>query len=167
MKLPEQFSMNLLALIGNNVGRALETRFFAQAKTLGVPRIIGYALQVNVNQTNTDTPVTLFLLPGTNFTVTKLQVNNASVSLTTATASLYTATGGGGGSGTALAADQALSALTVVGVGNANLTLASAASNTVLNTTTLGLADTLYIRIGTAQGAAATADFYIWGECLP
>lgn len=159
--------MNLLALIGNNVGRALETRFFAQAKTLGVPRIIGYALQVNVNQTNTDIPVTLFLLPGTNFTVTKLQVNNASVSLTSATASLYTATGGGGGSGTALAADQALSALTVVGVGNANLTLASAASNTVLNTTTLGLADTLYIRIGTAQGAAATADFYIWGEPLP
>ena len=159
--------MNLLALIGNNVGRALETRFFAQAKTLGVPRIIGYALQVNVNQTNTDIPVTLFLLPGTNFTVTKLQVNNASVSLTSATASLYTATGGGVGSGTALAADQALSALTVVGVGNANLTLASAASNTVLNTTTLGLADTLYIRIGTAQGAAATADFYIWGEPLP
>lgn len=158
--------MNLLAYIGNNVGRALESRFFSQAKTLGVPRIIGYALGVNCNSATTDTAITLYLMPGTNFTVTKLQVNNASVSLTTATASLYTATGGSGGSGTALAADQALSALTVP-TSNANLTLASAASNTVLNAATLALANTLYLRIGAAQGAAATADFYIWGECLP
>lgn len=159
--------MNLLALFGNNVGRALEARFFAQAKSHGIPRIIGYALGVNCNVTNTDLAVPLYLLPGANFTVTKFQVNNASVSMTTATVSLYTASGGGGGSGTAIAADQALSALTVVSVGNANLTLAAAASNTVLNTATLGTINNLYIRIGTAQGAAATADFYIWGEVLP
>lgn len=159
--------MNLLAYIGNNVGRALESRFFAQAKTLGVTRIIGYALGVNCNSATTDTAVPLFLLPLTNFTVTKVQVNNASVSLTTATASVYTATGGSGGSGVALAADQALSALSTTLTGNMNMTLASAASNTVLNAGTLATGTTLYVRIGTAQGAAATADFYIWGECLP
>ena len=159
--------MNLLALFGNAVGRAMESRFFSEAKVLGVPRIIGYALGVNANSATTDTAIALFLLPGTNFTVTKLQINNASVSLTAATGSLYTATGGGGGSGTALAADQALSALTVTSVGNANLTLASAASNTVLNTATLATANTLYFRIGTPQSATATVDVYIWGECLP
>lgn len=159
--------MNLLAYFGNAVGRSFEARFFSQAKVLGVPRIIGYALGVNVNQTNTDILVNLFLLPGTNFTVTKAQVNNASVSLTTATASVYTASGGSGGSGMALAADQALSALSTTLTGNMNMTLASAASNTILNAATLVNPTTLYIRIGTAQGAAATADFYLWGECLP
>jgi hypothetical protein len=159
--------MILLNYFGNAVARAFEARFFSQAKVLGVPRIIGYALGVNANSANTDNAISLYLLPGTNFTVTKLQVNNASTSLTTATVSLYTATGGSGGSGTALAADQALSALSVTGVGNANLTLASAASNTVLNQATLATPTTLYLRIGTAQGAAATFDAYIWGECLP
>ena len=156
--------MNLLAYVGNNVGRAVESRFFAQAKVLGVPRIIGYALGINANSASTDTAVSLFLMPGTNFTVTKLQVNNASTSLTTATMSLYTAAAAGG---SALAADQALSALTVATTGNANLTLAAAASNTVLNAATLTTANTLYLRIGTAQGTAATVDAYIWGECLP
>lgn len=164
--------MNLIAQFGNAVARAFESRFFAQAKVHGVPRIIGYALGVNCNSATTDTAVNLYLLPGANFVVTKFQANNASVSLTTATVSLYTATGGSGGSGTGLATDQALSALSTVGTGNVNLTLASAATNTVQNTVTLGTitggtANTLYIRIGTAQGAAATCDFYIWGEVLP
>jgi hypothetical protein len=156
--------MNLLLLSGNRVSDARTNSFFADAPVCGVPRIIGYALGVNANIAGSDNPIVLNMLPGANFIVTKLQLNNASTSLTTATASLYTATGGSGGSGTALVADAALSAMTTTTY-NLVMTLATAASITVLNQATL--ANNLYFRIGSAQGAAATVDCYIWGEVLP
>jgi hypothetical protein len=156
--------MNLLLLSGNRVADAKTNKFFTEAPVCGVTRIIGYALGVNANSATTDNAIDLKVLPGANFIVTKVQLNNASISLTTATASLYTATGGSGGSGTALVADAALSAMTSTTY-NLVMTLAAAASNTVLNQATL--ANNLYFRIGTAQGAAATVDVYIWGEVLP
>ena len=158
--------MNLLQLSGNRVADAKTNKFFADAPVCGVPRIIGYLLGVNLNAATTDYAVEMKMLPGANFVVTKVQVNNASTSLTTATASVYTATGGSGGSGTALVADAALSALTVA-TSNLQMTVAAAGTNTVWNQATLGTANFLYVRCGTAQGAAATADFYIWGEVLP
>jgi hypothetical protein len=161
--------MNLLSLFGNRTGQSRESLFSFDAKTCGIRRIIGVALGVNLNSVG-DTAFTipglqttqsfLALLPGCNFIVTALFANNASVSLTTAQAALYTAVAAGG---TNLAAAQALTGLTVP-TSNLSLTLAAAAGTTVLNQTT---APTLYLRNTTAQGAAATADFYLEALVLP
>lgn len=153
--------MNINPVAGNAVSQARENMFFSDAKCVGIQRIIGYALGVNVNQTNTDVTIPLIMLPGSNFVVTKVQLNNASVSLTTATASVYPAVAAGGNN---IVADAALSALTSA-TKNLAMTLAAGASANVLNQTTQ--ANSLYFRVGTAQGAAATVDVYIWGECLP
>lgn len=153
--------MNINTAKGNAVGQSRAENFFADSLAVGIQRIIGYALGVNVNQTSTDVPITLLMLPGTNFVVTKVQLNNASTSLTTATASVYPAVAAGGNN---IVADAALSALTST-TKNLSMTLAAGASANVLNQTTQ--ANLLYFRVGTAQGAAATVDVYIWGECLP
>lgn len=153
--------MNPNPVAGNAVSQARENTFCYDAKTCGIQRIVGVALGVNVNQTSTDVPIPLIMLPGTNFVVTKVQLNNASTSLTTATASVYPAVAAGGN---AIVSDAALSALTS-STKNLAMTLAAGAATNVLNQTTQ--ANTLYFRLGTAQGAAATVDVYIWAECLP
>ena len=143
------------------VGTSRAGVFHVDSLAAGIERIIGVALGVNVNQTSTDIPTTLLLLPGSNFEVTRLSANNASISLTTATAGLFTAAAGGG---TALASDQALSALTAA-TKNLNLTMAAGAAANIWNQVTQ--VNLLFLRVGTAQGAAATCDFYIWGKVLP
>ena len=153
--------MNPIKTPGVSVGTARENLFVQDAPVCGIRRIIGILLGANVNQTTTDIAVPLILLPGANFVVTNVMLNNASTSLTTATASVYTATAAGG---TNLAADQALSGLTAA-TSNLNLTLAAGAATNVLNQTTQ--ANVLYFRVGTAQGAAATVDVYIWADVLP
>lgn len=153
--------MNPITTPGEQVGSARTNLFVQDAPTCGIKRIIGILLGVNVNSAATDYPVSLILLPGCNFVVSQVMLNNASTSLTTATAGLFTATAGGG---TALASDQALSGLTA-STKNLNLTLAAGAATNVLNQTTQ--ANSLYFRCGTAQGAAATVDVYIWGDVLP
>lgn len=153
--------MNPLLNQGEAIGQARAGLFPQDAPVVGVRRLIGVLLGVNVNQTSTDIAIPLLLLAGCNFIVSAVTLNNASVSLTTATAGLFTATGGGG---TSLAADQALSALTAAAK-NLDMTLAAGARANVLNQNTQ--ANVLYFRVGTAQGAAATVDVYIWGDVLP
>ena len=132
------------------------------APVTGVRRLIGVALGVNLNQTNTDIAIPLILLPGCNFVPSAVMINNASVSLTTATFGVFSAAGGTGV--TIVTASAALSSLTTA-TSNLNATLAATATTTVLNQATLS--NTLYFRVGTAQGAAATADVYIWADVLP
>lgn len=151
--------MNILPYGGNAVSAAREQLFFSDAKTCGIRRIVGYALGVNVNQTNTDIAIPLILLPGSNFVLRGVQLNNPSISLTTATAGVFTAAGG---TGTTLVTSAALSSLTAATV-NLDMTLATQAL--VLNQTTQ--ANVLYFRVGTAQGAAATVDLYLWADVLP
>jgi hypothetical protein len=157
--------MNPITFGGKRLGSVRDTTFVNDSYVHGVRRIIGYALSVNVNQTNTDVPITLLLNPGANAVVRDLMVNNASTSLTNATAGLFTAAAGGG---TAIVSNAALSALTTATT-NLEMTIATTAfivNQTTQFSTTLA-ASVLYLRIGTAQGSAATADFYIWGDVIP
>lgn len=88
--------------------------------------------------------------------ITGVRCVNASTSLTTAAGGIYTAASKGGIA--VVAAAQAYSALTGPTLG-AELTLAAAGLD-ILATSAL------YLSLTTAQGAAATADFYVRGIIL-
>jgi hypothetical protein len=119
----------------------------------------GFVDGVNLNTTNTDTPITISSSTP-NYQIRLVAVSNASTSLTTVTAGVFTATGGGG---TTVSANQALSGITS--------TTANSASNgialTLANPGTWFNSATLQFRTGTAQGAAATANVYIFIAPLP
>lgn len=113
-------------------------------------RLLASYQGVNVNSTG-DT-----VLPVQNtgrFSVSNVICTNASTSLTTATAGLFTAPNAGG---TAIVADAALSGLTSASVVSQR-TVASTAAQTGGN---------LYLNVGTAQGAAATMDVFVYGYDL-
>jgi len=100
-----------------------------------------------------DTPLLIPLPPGfTRYRVARVTLLAPSVSLTAAQAALYNAASGGG---VAICSPQALSGLTAstpATAGNAiDLTLALAAA-------TFFTATTLFFRITTGQGSAATVD---------
>lgn len=126
----------------------------AARTTLGkvLPRygLLASKTAVDLNSATSDNAVTV---EATRYRIDKVTFDNASINLTTATAGVFSAAGGGG---TTIAADQALSALTAATKFD-DLTLGAGVGTDVLT------AGTLYIRCGTAQGAAATADCYIFG----
>jgi hypothetical protein len=113
-------------------------------------RLLASYQGVNVNATG-DT--VLPILNTTNYSVSNVIFTNASVNLTTAAAGLFTAPSAGGTGIVANAALTALSAATVV----SQRTVASTATQTGQN---------LYVNVGTAQGAAATMDVYVYGYDL-
>lgn len=121
----------------------------------------GWKQSVNLNSANTDNEIRI-KPHWTNYYLHSVIVKNKGTtgSITTATAGLFTATGGGG---TALAATQSLSMLTSNAVNTAGglMHLTLSATNQWQNRTSL------YFRVGTAQGAAATADVYIYILPLP
>ena len=89
--------------------------------------------------------------------IRRIVVQNASVNMTTAAGGFYT---GAGKTGTVIvAAAQVYSALTAAGIW-IDLTLAAG----VLTGTAALTATTIYFALTTAQGAAATADIYIFGD---
>lgn len=108
---------------------------------------------VNLNSAATDNAVTV---ESSKYRVDKIVVANASVNMTTATLGVFTAAGGGG---VTVAADQPLSALTA-STKFADLTLGGSVTADVVT------AATLYVRVGTAQGVAATGDVFIFGWIL-
>lgn len=121
------------------------------------PRIgalaIGRLIGANMNVT-TDQAIPLFVPPTKRFRVVKITVENASLSLTTAVGGVYRAASKGG---TAMVANsQAYSGLTA-GTLALDLTLATA-------TTVEAVATALYLSLTTAQGAAATADVFVYGD---
>jgi hypothetical protein len=120
-------------------------------KTLPRHGILGYRAAIDLNTATTDYAITIS--GGTRYRVEKVVVENGSISITTATAGLFTA---GGGGGTAIANDQALAALTS-SAKFLDLTLQAVAG------TDLFSAGTLYFRVGTPQGAAATATVWVHG----
>ena len=93
------------------------------------------------------------LLDSSSYSVKFVVFTNASVSLTTAAAGLFTAPSAGG---TGIVANAALTALTGSTVVSER-TVASTAAQTGQN---------LYVNVGTAQGAAATFDVYVYGYDL-
>jgi len=113
-------------------------------------RLLASYQGVNVNQTG-DT--VLPINNTTNYSVSNVIFTNASTSLTTALAGVFTAPGAGG---TGIVANAALSALTASTVVSQR-TVASTAVQTGQN---------LYVNVGTAQGAAATMDVFVYGYDL-
>ena len=113
-------------------------------------RLLASYQSVNVNATG-DT--VLPILNTGNYSISNVIFTNASTSLTTAAAGLFTAPSAGG---TGIVANAALSALTGATVVSQR-TVASTAAQTGQN---------LYVNVGTAQGAAATMDVYVYGYDL-
>ena len=110
-------------------------------------RLLAVATGVNVNATG-DTA--LPIINSSNYSVANVVFTNASTSLTTAAAGLFTAPTAGG---TGVVANAALSALTGSSV---------VSQRTVASTATLS-GQNLYLNVGTAQGATATMDVYVYG----
>ena len=113
-------------------------------------RLIASAQGVDLNAV-ADT-IASILVAG-NVSVQSIIVANASTSLTTAELAVYT---GPGATGTAVKSAYALS-----GNNSTTAVVVTAATSTASITTT-----PLYIRCTTAQGAAATADVFIYGYDL-
>jgi hypothetical protein len=117
-------------------------------------RLLASFQSVNVNATGD----TVLPIQNTNsYSVSNVIFTDASTSLTTALAGVFTAPNAGG---TAIVANAALSALTGPTVVSQR-TVASTAIQTGQN---------LYVNVGTAQGAAATMDVFVYGydlEFLP
>jgi len=113
-------------------------------------RLLASYQSVNVNATG-DT--VLPILNTGSYSISNVIFTNASTSLTTALAGLFTAPSAGG---TGIVANAALSALTGATVVSQR-TVASTAAQTGQN---------LYVNVGTAQGAAATMDVYVYGYDL-
>ena len=132
-----------------NPGPASTTTIHPQNVTTNQAiRLLAVATGVNVNATSDQ--ATLQIINSTNYSVSNVVFTNASVSLTTAAAGLFTAPSAGG---TAIVANAALSALTGSTVVSQR-TVASTATQSGQN---------LYLNVGTAQGAAATMDVYVYG----
>jgi len=109
---------------------------------------------VNLNAAG-DTAVPVILPTGfTRFQVNSVVVAHASTSLTTATLGVYTAASAGG---LAIVTTAALSGITAT----TESTAANMLSMSVADTNGSTNVKNLYIHVGTAQGAAATADVMI------
>lgn len=113
-------------------------------------RLLAVYKGVNVNATG-DT--VLPIITATTYSVSNVIFTNASVSLTTALAGVFTAPAAGG---TAVVANAALSALTG----------STVVSQRTVATTAAQTSQNLYLNVGTAQGAAATMDVYVYGYDL-
>ena len=113
-------------------------------------RLLASYQSVNVNATG-DT-----VLPignTTNYSVSNVIFTNASTSLTTAAAGVFTQPAA---AGTAIVANAALSAMTS----------SSVVSQRTVASTAVQAGQNLYVNVGTAQGAAATMDVFIYGYDL-
>jgi Tfp pilus assembly protein PilV len=116
--------------------------------------LIGRLIGANMNAT-TDQAIPLFVPATAAYKVAKITVTNASANLTTAVGGFYTATSKGG---VALVANtQVYTALSTAGK-SLDVTLAAAAA------ITNAAATPLYLSLTTAQGTAATADVYVFGD---
>lgn len=116
---------------------------------------------VNMNTATTDHAITITLPAGvTTYAVADIALWGASHTLTTATLSCYTATSA---SGVEVAADQAIT--NTSGTANTNLNLQHLSLYTD-NATTALTSGTLYARVGTAEGAAATANVTVTIQLL-
>lgn len=111
-------------------------------------RLLAVATGVSVNATGDQ--ATLAIINSTNYSVSNVVFTNASISLTTAAAGLFTAPSA---AGTAVVANAALSALTG----------STVVSQRTVAATAIQTGQNLYLNVGTAQGAAATMDVYVYG----
>jgi hypothetical protein len=144
---------------GNNAGASQNVADLTvpQAMALLNASQVGFSVSgVNFNSANTDNAVTIAFPTGaTSYRVLEVRISNASASLSTSTWGLFSATGGGG---TAVFAAGQTNTITTASANTNNngLSAAPATSGTQFYNFT-----TLYFRVGTAQGSAATGDVLI------
>lgn len=120
-----------------------------------INRLIASLVGANMNVT-TDQALTMAVTPA-KYLIRKIVATNASISLTLAVGGFYTATAKGGT--TIVANTQVYAALTAA-TKFVDLTLAAGVTGDVTT------AAQLYLSLTTAQGAAATADIYVYGDVL-
>jgi hypothetical protein len=120
--------------------------------------LLGTLIGANMNST-ADQIITMFSNPS-KYIIRRIVVANASISLTTAAGGVYTAASKGGVA--VVAAAQAYSSLTSSAL-FLDLTLSTSGS---ASTTVKSSIPNLYLSLTTAQGAAATADVYVYGDIL-
>ena len=120
-------------------------------------QILGSLIGANMNSTGDQPFVMHFDATTEKFAISKILVTNASTSLTTAAGGIYDTAAKGGNA--IVAAAQVYTALTAAGK-LLSLTIAAAGSGNVFSVAPI-------LSLTTAQGAAATADFYLFGDVLP
>lgn len=121
----------------------------------GVQQVLFRLIGANMNVTTDQALIPYLWTPGQNYLIERIRVVNASVSLTTAAGGIYTAASKGGSA--IVAAAQAYSTLTGPTIG-LDLTVAAVGN---------GLQTAIPIlSLTTAQGAAATADVYVFGSIV-
>lgn len=127
--------------------------------TGGAEMLGGSATGINMNSANTDTPITI-TSPTTNYRVVSIVVLNTgpSASLGTATVGMFTAAGGGGST---IATNATLFSISTAAINNAGNSATLNTNSAVLNLSTI------YFRVGTPQGATATASAYVFIQPLP
>lgn len=140
----------------------------AVAGTLAVSgaalQLIGQALAVNLNSANTDTAVTINLPTGyTRYKVQSVQVVNTGTTadLLNATLGVFTSAAGAGQDIITNVSLAAITSNTLNTPTNVLQLATGQASTTVFNDTSI------FVRTGTAEGTAATADVFIFGYLLP
>ena len=120
--------------------------------------LLGKLIGANMNSTS-DQRIVMFSNPS-KFILRRIVVTNASISLTTAAGGVYTAASKGGTA--VVASSQAYSSLSASTL-FLDLTLSTTGS---ASTTVKSSIPNLYLSLTTAQGAAATADVYVYGDIL-
>jgi hypothetical protein len=120
--------------------------------------LLGKLIGADMNSTS-DQRIVMFSNPS-KFILRRIVVTNASISLTTAAGGVYTAASKGGTA--VVASSQAYSSLSASTL-FLDLTLSTTGS---ASTTVKSSIPNLYLSLTTAQGAAATADVYVYGDIL-
>lgn len=121
----------------------------------GQGALLGKLIGANMNAT-TDQPFVMSMGGTGKFRVTKITANNASTSLTTAVGGVYSAASKGGDA--IVANSQVFSALTGATLA-VDLTIATTPGKTLYAGTIIPT-----LSLTTAQGGAATADLYLYGD---
>lgn len=138
---------------GNNTGgtaNASDLTVSQVRSLLGIGSIEFAISSVNFNSANTDNAIAITLPTGaTRYRVNQVYISGASGTLTTSTVGVFTSTGGGGA-----AVIAGGTAVTVSTASDATANNAQVLAGGVITYT----ASTLYFRIGTPQGSAATAN---------
>ena len=120
--------------------------------------LLGKLIGADMNSTS-DQRIVMFSNPS-KFILRRIVATNASISLTTAAGGVYTAASKGGTA--VVASSQAYSSLSASTL-FLDLTLNTSGS---ASTTVKSSIPNLYLSLTTAQGAAATADVYVYGDIL-
>jgi hypothetical protein len=120
----------------------------------GIEMLLGAKIGTNMNVT-TDQLIPITRIGTKKYRITRIVVTNASISLTTAAGGVYQAASK---AGTAIVANSQVYSSLTAATTELSLTLAISRTYTL---------DNLYFSLTTAQGAAATADIYVYGVIIP